>query len=74
MLEGTGAGVLVPPENDKALAHALMQFLDQRTLREEAGARGLQAAQSYSWEKIATQLIAFYEGKYCKQGTAQPPV
>ena len=61
VLEGTGAGVLVPPENDKALAHALMQFLDHETLREEAGARGLQAAQSYSWEKIATQLIAFYE-------------
>ena len=61
VLAGTGAGVLVPPEDDGALAGALTHFLDNSALREEAGARGAQAAQDYSWEKIAVQLLAFYE-------------
>ena len=61
VLEGTGAGVLVPPEDDAALARALVRFLDNESLREEAGESGLQAAQGYSWEKIAAQILAFYE-------------
>jgi phosphatidylinositol alpha-mannosyltransferase len=61
VLEGTGAGVLVPPEDHAALASALMRFLEEESLRETLGAKGLVAAREYSWEKVATQLIAFYE-------------
>ncbi len=61
VLAGTGAGVLVPPEDEGALAGALTHFLDSSALREEAGARGAQTAQDYSWEKIAAQILAFYE-------------
>ena len=61
VLEGTGAGALVPPEDDAALARELTRFLDDESLRRETGAKGLVAAQDYSWEKIATQLAAFYE-------------
>ena len=61
VLEGTGAGELVPPQDGAALARALMRFLDLESLRDEVGEKGLQAAQGYSWEKIATQLVAFYE-------------
>ncbi len=61
VLAGTGAGVLVPPEDDGALAGALTHFLESSTLREEAGARGAQVAQDYSWEKVAAQILAFYE-------------
>lgn len=61
VLEGTGAGTLVPPEDDGALADALTQYLASESLRLEAGANGLQAAQGYSWEKVAKQLVEFYE-------------
>lgn len=61
VLEGTGAGVLVPPEDDAALADALVRFLDNESLRLEAGESGLQAAQGYSWEKISAQILSFYE-------------
>ena len=61
VLAGTGAGALVPPEDDAALAQALLRFLDSESLRAEAGAKGAQAAQGYSWEKVAAQIIGFYE-------------
>ena len=61
VLAGTGAGVLVPPEDDGALAQALLEFLARESLRTEAGARGLAAATDYSWEKVATQIVSFYE-------------
>lgn len=61
VLEGAGAGTLVPPEDDAALAGALTRYLANESLREDVGANGLQAAQGYSWEKVATQLIEFYE-------------
>ena len=61
VLDGTGAGELVPPKDEAALARALLHFLECESLRDEVGEKGLQAAQGYSWEKIATQLVAFYE-------------
>ncbi len=61
VLADTGAGLLVPPEDDGALARALLRFLEQESLREDAGASGLAAAKDYSWEKVATQIVSYYE-------------
>lgn len=66
VLAGTGAGALVPPEDDAALAQSLLRFLNDESLRAQAGAKGAVAAQDYSWEKVAAQLMAFYEESMAK--------
>ena len=53
-------GMLVPPEDEHALADALVQLLRDKSLRLEMGARGRTEVEKYSWPKIAQSLIDYY--------------
>lgn len=53
-------GLLVPPEDEHALAGALVHLLSDKSLRQEMGARGRLEVEKYSWPNIAQRLIDYY--------------
>lgn len=61
ILEGTGAGLLVPPDNVDALAAALIRVLGDAALRTQLGRAGRQAAQRYH----ATTIAAAWDTLLC---------
>jgi phosphatidylinositol alpha-mannosyltransferase len=61
VLQNTQAGVLVPPQDEHALARILLRLLENETLCRQMGERGQAAACNYAWEKIATRILEFYE-------------
>ena len=55
-------GVLVPPNDPKALADGIAQLLENAPLRTELGRRGLQAVQRlFSADRMAEATLAVYE-------------
>ncbi|UCC62303.1 MAG: glycosyltransferase family 4 protein, partial [Anaerolineae bacterium] len=56
------AGLLVDPEDESALAEALMAILRDKTRRQEMSCRGIEQATRFSWKKAAKQTIRVYEG------------
>lgn len=54
-------GVLVPPRDSEALAAALHRLLSDPALREEMGRRGAITAQRYSWDRMAQQVLDYYQ-------------
>ena len=54
-------GLLVEPENEQALAQALIALLQDPHRRRQMGYRGQTRAAAYSWDKISTQVLHFYE-------------
>jgi len=55
-------GLLVPPRNSKALAHALMRLLEDDSLRMRLGRRARQTVlERFSWHSIAMRTAALYE-------------
>ena len=55
------AGILIDPENPKAIAEALIRVLNDEGLRLRMRERGLKQAQEYSWEKTARQTASAYK-------------
>ncbi|MFQ5925507.1 MAG: glycosyltransferase, partial [Dehalococcoidia bacterium] len=53
-------GLLVPPQDEQALATALMHLLSDKALRQEMGARGRLNVEEYSWQNIARRVIDYY--------------
>jgi phosphatidylinositol alpha-mannosyltransferase len=54
-------GLLVEPENEQALAQALVVLLQDPHRRRQMGLRGRIRAAAYSWDKISRQVLHFYE-------------
>jgi glycosyltransferase involved in cell wall biosynthesis len=54
------AAVLVPANDERALADALKRLLDDEALRTNLAAAGRARAASFSWERAATETIAAY--------------
>ena len=54
-------GLLVKPQDEKALADGLLQLLQDKPLREKMGAMGERKAQDYSWESVAQRVMAYYQ-------------
>lgn len=54
---------LAEPKNSNQLAKILEQFIANPKLRQQMGEWGLKYVQQYSWDKIAHQVIDFYQ--YC---------
>jgi len=55
------------------LAQALATLLGDENLRREMGARGMQKAERYSWERVAQRVLGFYDqvlSEYGKEATA----
>ena len=57
-----GAGLLVPPDDPRALAAAVAELLADEDAREKLGrAARLIAEERYSWDRIAVRLAEIYE-------------
>jgi phosphatidylinositol alpha-mannosyltransferase len=54
-------GILVEPKNHGELATALARLLANPTERRRMGNAGLRKARRYRWDKIAEQVLEFYE-------------
>lgn len=58
---GHGAeGLLVPPQDVKALAQALLTLLKDERLREQMGSKGIIKAKDYDWEHVAKRVLNYY--------------
>ena len=55
------AGVLVSPDDARAMAGALIAVVTEPPLREALGERAIQQAAKFSWDKTARQTIEAYE-------------
>jgi phosphatidylinositol alpha-mannosyltransferase len=53
-------GLLVPPRDEKSLAHALLSLLNDKNLRLKMGAKGRTEAEKYSWPNISRQVMDYY--------------
>jgi len=54
-------GLLVPPKNPLALAHAIVRLLEDERLRKRMGEKAKKEVEKYSWEKIAEMTEKLYE-------------
>lgn len=64
-------GLLVTPEDQDALAAALLQLIKSPDRREEMALRGRVRAEQFGWERIARNIISYYERlAYEKAGSA----
>ncbi|MEX0692261.1 MAG: glycosyltransferase family 4 protein [Gemmatimonadales bacterium] len=62
LVRASGAGLLVPPGDVQALAHALGTMLDDPERAEQMGAAGRRYAQTaLGWDAIAEQTLSVYE-------------
>lgn len=55
------AGIMVPPTDTDALAQAMLDVVDNDSLREGLQAKGLQQAAQFSWTQCARDTVAAYE-------------
>jgi len=53
-------GLLVPPQNNRELAQALVSVMSDETLRQQMGARGRLKAEEYSWEHVSRRVFDYY--------------
>ncbi|MPZ50154.1 MAG: glycosyltransferase [Dehalococcoidia bacterium] len=54
-------GLLVRPKDADALAGALLDLVDNPSLRSAMGARGSERAQYFSWEQVSQRVLSYYE-------------
>jgi len=55
-------GLLVPPEDEVALAQAIVRMLKDYSLREEMGKNGRQYVVKHrSWESVARKTLEVFE-------------
>ena len=60
VLRHRGEGLLVPPQQPKALAAALIHLLNDPVLQRDLGQAGRATAQQYAWEGIAGRVLEIY--------------
>ncbi|MBZ1345465.1 MAG: glycosyltransferase family 4 protein [Candidatus Nealsonbacteria bacterium] len=61
VLTGKGARFLAKPRDYKTLAKKLEILIKNEKLREEMGQWGVEEAKKYSWQKVANQVLNFYQ-------------
>jgi glycosyltransferase involved in cell wall biosynthesis len=62
IIEGAGCGLLVDPQDPRAIAAAIQWVLDNPLEAEQMGRRGRVAVvEEYNWERESRQLLALYE-------------
>jgi glycosyltransferase involved in cell wall biosynthesis len=55
------AGILVDPKNSQVLADAVYRLHDDPIYYQDLQEKGLQRVQSFTWEKVAEQMVGVYE-------------
>lgn len=55
-----GAALLVDPEDAGSIAEAMIRIVEERALRGELRARGLERAAEFTWERCAREHIELY--------------
>jgi glycosyltransferase involved in cell wall biosynthesis len=69
MLEKTGGGVLVEPEDSESLAKGILSLYENPSLREELGRRGQEGVQRhYNVRGMAHRALEVYSGLADRQG------
>ncbi len=64
VLEASGGGIPVPPENPEALAESILKLLENPGLRTKLGSKGLSyVTENYSWHSVAEKV-----NEICKSG------
>ena len=53
-------GLLVPPKNESMLAQALISLMNDKSLRQQMGARGKLKSAEYDWEHISQRVLDYY--------------
>ena len=61
LVEKAGCGLVVPPNNPKALAEAIIEILENYKLRKKMSKNALKMAEKISWNEIAKKYIRVYE-------------
>jgi glycosyltransferase involved in cell wall biosynthesis len=70
IVERTGGGVLVPPDDTKALADALHRLWQDRPLAQRLGQRGFDGVREhYSIQRSTDRLLAVYEALVARSTT-----
>ncbi len=61
-------GLLVEPENEIALAQAIIRLLKEPEPRRKMGEKGRARAEGYSWVKVTQQLLDYYRELLARKG------
>ncbi len=61
MIQHQRDGLLVQPARHEELAWAICHLLGSEEERKRLGEAGRLRAETFSWERVATQVLAFYE-------------
>ena len=61
MVKDSGAGILVPPNDENALANALVKLASEDAMRHKMGDRGRNYAERFDWSIIVKKLERVYE-------------
>ena len=70
VLEGSGAGVMVPPRDPNRLAETLLTLLKDAPALASLGAGGRRRAEAFSIETVGRQVLAVYDRHLNGQGYA----
>ena len=72
LVEATGGGLLVKPEDPHDLARALRQLFDNPVHREELGRKGKEAVHArFHADRMAAETVAIY-GQYVREPVKEP--
>jgi len=55
------AGILIPPQDEKALTNALQKLINDSTLQEELSNKGPERASQFTWKRTAQETIKVYQ-------------
>jgi phosphatidylinositol alpha-mannosyltransferase len=59
-------GLLVPVADPDSLSTALLTLLEDKTMRDRMGTRGIITSQQYGWEKVSKQILNYYDSLLSK--------
>ncbi len=60
------AAIQVAPDDEQAIADAIMRTLSDKPLRDEMRTRGIAQAKNFSWERAAQETVAIYRSVLAK--------
>jgi phosphatidylinositol alpha-mannosyltransferase len=63
-------GLLVQPRDEKALAAAIIELLQNQSLRERMGAMGKLKAADFGWDTVAARVMGYYQELFSGRGGA----